>query len=714
MRIRNPFHRVPFIAQMEMTECGAASLAMVLAYHRCWVPLAELREACSVSRDGTSALDVSNAAQHYGLEVNPLRTELDGLRELELPAILYWEFNHFVVLERLHRDGADLVDPAIGRRSVTMDSLSRSFTGVVLELTPGPRFAARVPARRSLATYATLFRGGSGVILVMILSAFLLEALGLLFPAASAFVVDFVVRPRQSAWVMILAVAFAIAIALRAAISLARDRILGGLEAQLDVHLAANLVKHILSLPTGFFSQRGAGDLLNRVSALLQARERFARLLVAGFDVLLVLAYAGLMLLYDLRLGGIVVGLQLVTVLVNAFARRRARSAGISRRIAASNAQSALVQAFADPELVKSFGAEALLLSRYAAARSQELNAHADGQAALEPPKQILTLLESASTALVLWVGGSAVLHQGMTLGVFASFLALQTLIAAPLQRVAAVFQDLAELGPLLERVDDVFDTTPERSGTFVPDQIEGAITFEEVSFRYPGKGPLLLDRVSFRLEAGERVAIAGVSGAGKSTIIKLVLGFLQPTSGRILLDGRDLRDYDLDALRSSVGTVLAGGTFFDESLFDNVTLGAPGATPADVRGALQAACVADVVDGLPHGPLTRLKTGAKLLSGGQRQRLLLTRALVKAPSMLFLDEASSALDTRLEQRVQAYLGRMRCTMLIVAHRLSAVALADRILFLRDGQIVQDGPFAALAASEGPFRDLVVASGGPS
>lgn len=711
---RNPFRRVPFVPQVEVTECGAACLAMVLAYHRCWVPLAELREACVVSRDGTNALDVCRAARAYGLEPNPLRMDLDGLSEVALPAIVYWELNHFVVLEHLHRGGADIVDPAVGRRTVTKEELARSFTGVALELRKGARFETRARARRGIAAYTKLFHGSAGVVLLMILGAFLLESLGLLFPAATAFVVDFVVRPRQASWVAVLGVAFVVAIALRAAIVLARDRILGGLEAQLDVRLATRLVQRILSLPTGYFSQRGAGDLLYRVSALLQARERFARLLVSGFDVLLVLAYAALVLLYDLRLGAIVVGLRVVNVIVNAVARQRARSAGVSRSVAAANAQSALVQAFSDPELVKSFGAEALLLSRYAAARSRELNAHVDGQMALEPPRRLVTLLDSVGAALVLWVGGGAVLGHTMSVGVFASFLSLQALMTAPLQRVAEVFQDLAELGPLLERVDDVFDTASEPNGTYVPERIDGAIAFEDVSFRYPGHGPLLLDRVSFRLEPGARIAIAGASGAGKSTILKLVLGLLQPTSGRILLDGRDLRDYDLGAVRASVGAVLAGGTFFDDSLFDNVACGAPDAAPANVRVALEAACVADVVDGLPDGSLTRLETGAKQLSGGQRQRLLLSRALVKAPRVLLLDEASSSLDAALEERVQGYLGRLKCTMMIVAHRLSAIALADRVLFLHEGKIVQDGSFADLSAGDGPFRDLVLASGAAS
>lgn len=710
-RLGNLLRRVPFIAQMEITECGAASLGMILAYFGAHVPLAELRRVSRVSRSGVAASDIVEAAQHYGLKVRALQCDLDELEEVELPAIIHWEFNHFLVLERVYRDGrAQLVDPALGRTLVSAEEFGRAFTGVVLELTPGPTFQKRKRSLRSLTTYRELLRRTAGPVAIMTLSAFLLEVLALLFPAASALVVDFVVRPRQSQWITILAVAFSIAIVLRASITLARDRILGGLEARLDVELAATLVKHLFSLPTAFFSQRGAGDLMGRVGNLLGARDTFASLVHSGFDVLLVLIYGALMLLYDLRLGALVVLVQLVTVLITSTGRRRLRAALTTRLIASSRVQTALVQAFGDPESTKAFGAEPLLVARYAGARTEELNARADGTRTVELSAQAQTISQALCAALVLWVGGRAVLSDRMTLGVLTSFIAIQTLLAGPLSRLVASFEELGNVGPLLERIDDVFDTQPEPSGTYVPDVIEGAISFEDVSFRYGPKDPLLLSGVSFHVDAGERVAIAGVSGAGKSTILRLMLGFIQPISGRILLDGKDLREYDLDALRSRIGTVLAGGTFFDESLFDNVTLGAPTATPARVRDALRAACISEVVEALPRGVLTRLENGASRLSGGQRQRLLLTRALVKQPTMLLLDEASSALDAELEERVQAYLASMRCTMVVIAHRLSAVMFADRVLYLENGKIVQDGAFAQLARQPGPVQNLVLAS----
>jgi ATP-binding cassette subfamily B protein len=634
------------------------------------------------------------------------------LPELELPAIIHWELNHFLVLERVHGGGADLVDPAIGRRHVSSEELGRAFTGIVLELMPGDEFEKRKRPRRSAQAYKGLLARLAWPITVMIASAFLLEIFALLFPAATSLVVDFVVRPRQESWIAILAVAFGGAVALRAAIAIARDRILGGLEARLDLELAATLVKHLLALPTAFFANRGTGDLLSRVGGLLGTREMFGRVFLAGFDVLLVIAYAALMLLYDPRLGGLIVGLQLLMVLVTTLGRGRVRTALTARLLAAGRAHSTLVQAFADPETAKAFRAETLLASRYGAARSGELNARAEGERALELSKHSLAVFEAVGAALVLWVGGRAVLDDRMTLGVLASFLAIQTLLTAPLLRIVAALRDLAGLGPRLDRVDDILNAAPEPGGTYIPDDIEGAVTFENVSFRYGRSGPLLLDGVSFHMDAGERVAIAGASGAGKSTILRLVLGFIQPTSGRIWLDGRDLREYDLNALRSSIGTVLASGAFFDETVFDNVTLGAPGATATQVRVALEAACVSEVVDGLPRGALTRLGAGASRLSGGQRQRLLLTRALVKSPTMLLLDEASSALDAELELRVQAYLARMRCTMIVIAHRLSAVTFADRVLFLEKGKIVQDGPFALLARQPGPVQNLVRASEG--
>ena len=695
-----PRRRVPFIAQMEVTECAPACLAMILAYHRSYVSLAELREACRVSRDGASALDIVTAAERYGFATEALKMELDDLDAVELPAIIHWELNHFVVLERIDAAGAHVVDPAAGARQLTIDELGRGFTGIVIALAPAERFVRRRRAAHARQTYASLLRRSLRPVLVTMASALVLEVFALFFPAASALVVDFVVRPRQAQWIPILGAAFAVAIVLRACITLARERILSGLEARLDVELAASLLQHMLSLPTSFFAQRGAGDLSNRLGALLAARDLFARLLFAGFDLLLVIAYAALMVLYDHRIGAAVVGIHVLSVLVPWLGRSRIQAASTAKVVAAARAQSALVQAFADPETAKAFRSEALLGAQYEAARTEELNANVRAQHALEVPRQLVSVFEAAATAMVLWLGGGAVLDDRMTLGVLTSFLTIQTLLGPPLRRLVMAVGEAAHVRPLLERVEDVFETAPEPTGTWTPPSLAGAITFERVSFRYGKKGPLLLEDVSFQIAAGERVAITGPSGAGKSTIVRLLLGFLQPLSGRILIDGRDLADYDLAALRSRIGTVLADGAFIDEAIADNVTLGAPDATPAQLRSALAAACVDDVVAALPQGALSRLGPSATTLSGGQRQRLLLARALVKAPSLLVLDEASSALDTELELRVQSCLAQLRCTMLVIAHRTSAIAFADRVLSLQGGRVVEVASAGGRLATE--------------
>jgi ATP-binding cassette, subfamily B, bacterial len=680
---RLTLRRVPFVAQMQRAECGIASLAMVLSHHGEHVSLAELRRECPIARDGTSAFDLVETAERHGLQASVVRCDIDALEGLSLPAILHWEMNHFLVLERVDRAGAVIVDPAIGRRRVSASELRRAFSGIAVELVPGPAFAPR-PRTSRLRRYAGALRGAKWPMLATVLAAGLLEVMGLLFPAASAFVVDFVVRPRQARWLIVLASAFALAVVARTAIAVARERIVSGFEARFDVTLATRLVRHLLTLPAQFFAERSVGDVTERVESLLRARDAFVRIVHTAFDMMLVLAYAALMIAFDRRLGVAVALLQIASMATVLARRRPLRSAVAARAIAAGRVRAAIAQAFADPETTKAFGAEPLLLSRYRSARADELNAHLDAQRARELPTQAHAAAETLGTALVLSVGGHAVITDRMTLGVLASFLAVQLLVAAPIQRIIAAATDLADVMPLLARIDDVFEHPPEPTGAYVPPRVEGAVTFEAVSFRYEG-GPLILDRVSFHVDAGERLAILGPSGAGKSTILKLAMGLLEPLEGRVLVDGRDVRDYDVGALRARVGLVSSDSAFVPGTVFENVALGLDSPTPATVRQALDRACVRDAVDRLPLRDLTPIDARASCLSGGQRQRLLLARALAKDPSVLLLDEASSAVDAALEARLGANLDRLRCTMLVVAHRPSAIGFVDRAIWLEHG-----------------------------
>lgn len=703
--------RVPFIAQMEATECGAASLGMVLAHYNCHVPLAELREACGVSRDGTSALDIVKAGKVYGLETKAFKGDVPALAEVGKPAILHWELNHFLVLERFDSKGADLVDPAVGRRRVTTEELSRAFTGVVMCPKPGPEFKKREKSGRSLGKYGAAIRAALKPARMMLISALVLEVVGLVQPALTQVIIDFIIRPKQDRWLMPMAVVFALTLLLRALLSLSRERILAGLGARADLELAVDFLRHLVTLPSSFFSQRSVGELSSRMQVLLRVRESATAIMLGGFDFVLIFAYGALLIAYAAKLGLMVLALVAARIIVMLSFQPALRLHATAAQIAGGRTQSALVSAFSDPESHKAFGAAPLLFARWAGAQSEELNASIRGRQASEAPQQIISVLDGLGLALVLWFGGKAVMADEMTVGVLSSFVAVEALLRRPSQGFVNMILELGRLPSKLDRVDDVLDTAPQRHGTFAPEQLIGSIQFENVSFRYGPKSPVILDKVSFEVRPRERLAIVGRSGSGKSTILKLVLGVLLPTEGRVLVDGRPVADYEPAALRRRIGTVLAGGTFFDEPVLENVALGAAQADVDQVRRAADAACIDDVVRALPSGYQTMLRGGARQLSGGQRQRLLLARALVKEPDVLLLDEASSALDRELESRVHSYLDVLECTMLLVAHRPSALRLAERILVLDKGKIVQEGTALSLAKVPGTYADLMAQGG---
>jgi ABC-type bacteriocin/lantibiotic exporter with double-glycine peptidase domain len=324
---------------------------------------------------------------------------------------------------------------------------------------------------------------------------------------------------------------------------------------------------------------------------------------------------------------------------------------------------------------------------------------------------QLTVLLQGLGTALVFLVGGEAVVDQRMTIGTFASFLALQGLFMSPLQSLLETVGQLQYLGNHLERLDDVLTTPPEPSGTLDPGRLRGAIELDQVSFGYSPSEPPTLHDVSIRIRAGEKVAIVGPSGAGKSTLARLLMGMHIPSSGRIAFDGRDLRELDLQRVRKQMGVVMQDTFLFDDTVRANLSLKDEEVPLERLHTAARLACIDGVIDALPEGYGTRLGDNGNLLSGGQRQRLNLARALTLEPAVLLLDEATSALDVETESQVHANLASLGCTRILIAHRLATVKDADRILVLQDGRIVQEGTYEELSAREGLFQALVGARG---
>jgi len=707
-----PRRRVEPVAQMEASECGAAALAMVLGWHGHHAPLPEVRQACGISRDGASALALVRAARGYGLAARGVKLGLEQLSQLPLPAILHWDFDHFVVLERVVPSGAILVDPASGRRRVGTAELDRCFTGAALAFQPTPQLRPRRRRRPSLAKYGAVIHANLPGLAQILLATLALELVGLVFPVANQLLLDRVLVPHQVDWLWGLVLALATAVAATALLGLVRRRAILGLHQRLGEALMTRFLKHLLALPLGFFLQRAPGDLVQRAASNAALHSLFgAQGVGALLDGFLMLGYAALMVAYHppLALAVLAVSLLEGVILVALWDRnRQLAAAGLA---SAGREGAALLEALSGLETTKACGGEDRMVQRWANRMIERANHGLSAQRLAMGARTGMALFQGAAGLLVFAVGGRDVLEHRITLGTFVAFLTLVGLFKAPLASFTEALLQLQSLVVHLRRLDDVLETAPEPAGGADPGRLSGAIELREVTCRYGREGPPALDRISLRIEAGSRVALVGPSGAGKSTLARLLLGLHRPDGGELRYDGRDLAELDFAKVRAQVGVVLQETFLFDDTVQANLALNAPDLPLERLRRAARMACLDEVLAALPEGYASRIGENGEQLSGGERQRLSLARALAHDPAILLLDEATSALDLATERRVQANLAGLGCTRIVIAHRLATVRDADRVLVLEAGRVVQDGRFEDLASEPGLFRRLLAEAG---
>jgi ATP-binding cassette subfamily B protein len=704
---------VPVIQQMGPTECGAACLAMTIGYHGADVRVEDLIEVLgSSARDGVTALGLLQAARRYDLVGRGVKVDIADLPHLEPGTILHWEFNHFVVLERVRRDSVLIVDPADGRRAVPMDRFRKAFTGVALVFERGPLFRPQPRAGGRLWRYIGALAIHRRVWAHVLLAGLLMQVFGLALPAMTTALVDRIV-PRGDRDTFLVLVAGLCSIAVfQVVINAVRGHLMLRVRALFDAQMTTGFLAHLLALPFPFFMKRSSGDLLRRLDSNTAIRETLTTsVLGALIDGLLVMAYAVMLLLLDPAIGFLVVGLGAVQVLLyRTFIARQKELAAEGLRVQAklTGMEIEILKAI---QTIKTSAAESQALDLWGNVFVSALNnslKQARFGIASHAASQLVDLL---SPIFVLTIGTYKVLAGQLSLGTMLGLNMMALGFLRPFLSLIEAASQLELLGTSLDRLEDVFQQPPEIEGNRLlrTPRLTGRVSLEHVSFRYGETSPYIVQDLSLDLAQGEFVALVGASGSGKSTLACLLLGLYPPTAGRVCHDGISLSELDVRLVRGQIGTVLQNTYLFSGTIRENITFGYQSLPWEAMVAAAEMVELNEEISRMPLGYETPVGEGGGALSGGQRQRLAIARALVRHPSMLVLDEATSSLDAITEQRIHQRLEALSCTRLVIAHRLSTVVHADRILVMEGGRIVESGRHSELLGRRGVYARLVAA-----
>jgi ABC-type bacteriocin/lantibiotic exporter with double-glycine peptidase domain len=705
--------RVPFVQQNTASDCGAASLTMVLAYHGKHLRLDDVRKVTGFGRDGADALSILSAARVFGLRGRGVKVEeIDDLKYLPAGSILHWQFNHFLVFERLTAEGAELVDPAGGRRKVGRDELGRSFTGVAMTFEQGEDFEPQEGEPRRWGRFLKLLREHSAVLQRVVVTSAMVQLFALAVPLLLGSLVDRVIPRGDVQLLGVLAGGLAAIVGFSFLSSLLRSFLLLYMRTHLDARMTLDFLDHLVDLPYAFFQQRSAGDLIMRMGSNATVREILTSGALSGvLDGLMVTLYLVLLLVASPTMGLLVLLLGAIRVGLFLFTRKRTRDLMSRSLQTEARSQSYQVNLLAGIETLKAAGAEHRSVEQWSHLYVDVLNvslARGRLQAFVD---STLSALATASPLVILVWGGLQVLQGNLTLGTMLALNALAAGFLTPLSTLITNAFQFQLLGSYMDRLEDVLETPREQDPATVKPapRLKGGIRLEGVSFRYGPVSALAVREVTVDIPPGRFVALVGRSGAGKSTLASLLVGLYPPTEGRILFDGNDLAELEFRSVRRQVGVVPQHPYLFGTSIRGNVTLADPSLPLSRAVEAAKLAHIHDDVMVMPMGYETILADGGASLSGGQRQRLALARALVHRPAILLLDEATSALDTRTEREIQHELAGLRSTRIVIAHRLSTIRDADLILVMDDGRLVEQGRHEELIALGGVYASLVAA-----
>lgn len=699
---------------MEAVECGAAALAMVLAYHGAWVPLEQLRLECGVSRDGSKASNILKAARRFGLAAKGFRKEPSTLHELPMPCIIHWNFNHFVVLEGFKGNQVYINDPAVGRRRIDMTELDLAFTGVVLAMEKTDAFKKLGKKPQGLKLLLRELGQSREAVALLVIVSFALIVPGIVAAGFSKIFVDDILIKHADNWLVPLLIGMAATALFRAALTALRQSVLLRLQTKLAVVMISRFLWHVMALPVEFFTQRHPGDISSRVAA----NEQIARLLSGGIaanalNLTSILVFAAAMAIYDIPLATIGVGLSLLNVLALKFIAQRQQDLSSGLALEQGKLVGATVSAVRTIETLKASGLEDEAFGRWAGIQAKALNAEQALGASAVVLELMPTLISGLTVAAILGIGGLRVIEGSMTLGSLVAFQSLMGSFAGPVNDFVNYIGSFQTIKGSLERLEDVYNYPADRAGTEpvaadrFPPKLAGKVELSNIQFGYSILEPPLLCDLSITVQPGARIALVGSSGSGKSTLGRLICGLYKPWAGEIQLDGWRLSEIPEQVFANSIAYVDQDIFLFEGTVRDNLTLWDDTVTEADLSRALRDAAIHEDIATRAGNYDCHVNEGGSNFSGGQRQRIEIARALVSNPSIIVLDEATGALDPVTEKAIDDNLRRRGCTCIIIAHRLSTIRDCDEIIVLQSGAIVERGTHEQLLALQGAYAKLV-------
>jgi ATP-binding cassette, subfamily B, bacterial CvaB/MchF/RaxB len=689
--------RLPMLLQIEASECGLACLAMVAHYFGSYTDLSHLRRQFGMSLKGATLKDVIHIADRIGLASRPLRLELSELSNLRLPCVLHWDLNHFVVLKSVSKAGVTIHDPAVGVRKLSTEVLSRHFTGVALELMPTSQFEpAAAPPRVRFSKLLGRVTGVKRSLAHLLILAAVIEVFAMVSPFFLSWVVDHAIVSADRDLLMGLGLGFLLLLVLQTATTAMRGWMVMGLNASLKVQARANLYSHLLNLPVSYFEARHLGDVMSRFGSqetLLQAIT--SELVEAILDGLMAAITMVIMFMLAPDLAAVVLGGAALYAVLRWTAYTPLREASAEAIVWSARRDSHFLETLRGIRTVKLFNGQ------------EERRAHWLNLLVETVNRQLITdklrlLFRTANSMLVgvllivvVWIGAQHVLDGGFSVGLLLAFIAYKTQFLQRISELVNKTVDLKMLRLHAERLADIALTVPEPRGVLAhssdTEVLRASIELRNVSFRYGEQETWILKNINLRIGAGESVAIVGPSGGGKSTLLKLLSGLLQPTSGEILVNGEPINRIGLENYRAMLGVVMQDDQLFSGSIADNICFFSDRPDQQRIEASAKMAAVHDDIAAMPMGYGTLIGDMGTVLSGGQKQRVLVARALYRRPGILLLDEATSHLDVEREKSLNDGLRGTRMTRIVIAHRPETIRASGRIISLVNGKIADKG-----------------------